>query len=413
MATAAGTTTPKRDLRGGDSPWAGSRSYPLKPAPVPKHGAYDVGIVGAGISGALAAASLIGLGLSVIILDRRGAALGSTSASTAMIQWEIDNSLTELCEKLGLRKAVHAYRASLRGVMELRRIALSLGVDCDWIDRTSLTVTGSAMGQRGLAAELKLRQKYGLPSQWLDGGSLKAIYGIDRTGALVSGFNAELHPVKLTRGLLSRAIGGGMELVAPADVAGISRARGGVRLTLANGHDIALGKLIMCTGYEMLPAIPTRRFNLISTWALATERLPQARLDQLLPGRPIVWEQADPYLYLRTTMDGRIVAGGEDADFVSPAKRDRLIGRKQAAIEKKLRAFLPGFDARIEYAWSGTFAESPTGLPSIGPVPGWPQVFATLGAGGNGITYSAVAASAARCWVEGGRHPDLSLFRFD
>ncbi len=349
----------------------------------------------------------------MVILDRRGAAMGSTAASTAMIQWEIDTPLSELADRLGGRRAVQSYQASLRGVLELRRLALSLGVDCDWTDRTALTVTGEAMGQRALAAELQLRQKHGLPSHWLRGKDLNAIYGIDRTAALLNGFNAELHPVKLTRGLLQRAIEDGAELVAPADVVDLQRLRGGLRLTLADGHEIGLRKLILCTGYETFPAIPKRRYDLISTWALATKRLPDALLDTLVPGRPIIWEQSKPYLYLRTTRDGRIVAGGEDADFASPARRDALIVRKRKAILRKLQAFLPAFDAGVEYAWAGTFAESPTGLPAIGPVPGLSDVFVTLGAGGNGITYSAVAAGMARAWVEGRRHPDMGLFRFD
>jgi glycine/D-amino acid oxidase-like deaminating enzyme len=41
-----------------------------------------------------------------------------------------------------------------------------------------------------------------------------------------------------------------------------------------------------------------------------------------------------------------------------------------------------------------------------------PRVFATLGAGGNGITFSAIAAGIAKEWVQGRRHKDLSLYRF-
>lgn len=396
MTAKNGTATPKRDLRSMGSPWLASKTYPLKPKRKPGSGSYDVAIIGAGVSGALAAASLIGLGKSVVILDRRGPALGSTAASTAMIQWEIDTSLSELAGRLNTRRAVRSYRASLRGVMDLRRTVMSLGLACDWIDRTALTVTGDTMGQRALAEELKLRQKHGLPSHWMEAEDLRAIYGIDRTAALVSGFNAELHPVKLTRGLLRRALTDGMELVAPVDVTAFHPRRGGVDLEISDGRELNAGKLILCTGYEAHPAIPRQRYNLISTWALATKRQPASRLDRLLPGRPILWEQSDPYLYLRTTSDGRIVAGGEDADFNSPGLRDRMIKSKRDAIMRKLKAFIPSIEAEIEYAWAGTFAESHTGLPAIGPVPGMPNVFATLGAGGNGITYSAVASAIDR-----------------
>jgi glycine/D-amino acid oxidase-like deaminating enzyme len=408
----AGMATPKRDLRSSGSPWLKDRTKPLTARRRPSRSHCDVAIVGAGVSGALAAAALIGAGQSVVILDRRGAAKGSTAASTAMIQWEIDQPLSALSRKLGARTAERAYQSSLRGVMALRRTVFALKVDCDWIDRTALTVSGDAMGQRALAAELKMRQKAGLPSLWMDGSDLTAMYGIERTAALVSGFNAELHPVKLTRGLLQRAIGTGMELVAPVEVMAMTPRRGGVELALSNGSEVRAGKVIACTGYEALPDIPKDRYNLISTWAIASAPMRPAQLDSLLPGRPIIWEQSDPYLYLRTTADGRLVAGGEDAQFNSPERRDGLIPKKMAAIRRKLKEFLPALDIRIAHAWAGTFADSPTGLPAIGPVPGLPNVFATLGAGGNGITFSAIAASIARDWVMGSRHPDLDLYRF-
>ena len=64
--------------------------------------------------------------------------------------------------------------------------------------------------------------------------------------------------------------------------------------------------------------------------------------DQLWPDRQIVWEASDPYLYLRTTADNRIIAGGEDEPFADEDARDRLIDAKSKIILRKLRMLLPG-----------------------------------------------------------------------
>lgn len=402
-------TTPKRDLRGGGSMWLAGRMPAVKSRARPARQRYDVAILGAGVSGALAAAALAGLGKSVVMLDRRGAALGSTSASTAMIQWEIDQPLRDLAERIGESRAVAAYRSSLRGVLALRSLILNRGIECDWSDRMALTVAGTSMGQRALADELSLRNRHGFPSYWIEGKDLRSAYGIDRTAALLNAANGELHPVKLARGLLAAAVGSGMELVAPADVTEIGQERGGVSLQLEGAREISASKVIVCAGYEVLPQVPRGRYRLISTWALATKPLDAVRL---LPARPLIWEQSDPYLYMRTTPDNRIVAGGEDAEFSSPARRDALIPAKARAIMRKLQAFLPDFDGEVDYAWAGTFADSPTGLPTIGVVPGMSNVFTTLGSGGNGITFSAIAAGIARHWVLGRRHPDAKLYDF-
>ena len=87
-----------------------------------------------------------------------------------------------------------------------------------------------------MAGELKLRQKHRLPSYWTSGHDLKAGYGIDRSAALLNAANGELHPVKLARGLMARAVSDGMELVTPADVQEIAAHRLNVRLVLDGEH---------------------------------------------------------------------------------------------------------------------------------------------------------------------------------
>ena len=56
----------------------------------------DIAIVGAGITGVLVADALVATGKRIVILDSRDVALGSTAATTALLQYEIDTPLTEL-----------------------------------------------------------------------------------------------------------------------------------------------------------------------------------------------------------------------------------------------------------------------------------------------------------------------------
>ena len=50
----------------------------------------DVVVIGGGITGALAAYTLVQEDVDVIVVDKRDIGWGSTSASTAMLQYEID-----------------------------------------------------------------------------------------------------------------------------------------------------------------------------------------------------------------------------------------------------------------------------------------------------------------------------------
>lgn len=52
----------------------------------------DVAVLGGGITGAFAAEALTAAGLDVVVLDKRDVGTGSTSASTALLQYKLDTS---------------------------------------------------------------------------------------------------------------------------------------------------------------------------------------------------------------------------------------------------------------------------------------------------------------------------------
>ena len=99
----------------------------------------DVAIVGAGITGSFAAEALARQGLSVVVVDRLMPGRGSTAASTAMLQWEIDRSLTELTELYGLDKAADIYRRSYAATADLCDYIQALGISCLFPDGPAST----------------------------------------------------------------------------------------------------------------------------------------------------------------------------------------------------------------------------------------------------------------------------------
>ena len=116
------------DLKSGSPFWmlknAQSRSIPALKA---DHRC-EVLIVGAGITAALIAHELVEAGHKVCLVDRRQVAWGSTSASTALLQYEIDVELQALAKTFGLEDAVLAYRpASGRARSGATRPPLSRG----------------------------------------------------------------------------------------------------------------------------------------------------------------------------------------------------------------------------------------------------------------------------------------------
>lgn len=65
----------------------------------------DVAIVGGGITGALIADRLTARGATVVVVDRRSIGEGSTAASTALLQYDVDQPLVQLARTVGIDRA--------------------------------------------------------------------------------------------------------------------------------------------------------------------------------------------------------------------------------------------------------------------------------------------------------------------
>jgi glycine/D-amino acid oxidase-like deaminating enzyme len=402
------SATVHRQLRAGTPVWlARGRRPVVRHAKHPGSIEPDVLVVGAGISGALIADALVTAGKSVAVLDRRGPLQGSTSASTALLQFEIDTPLSTLGRKIGREKAARAWWRSADGVEHLRARVLDLGLDCDFEERCSVYLPGDLLDMAGLKHEAELRRAAGLRSAMIGRKELKTLTGIARPGAILSYGTAEVNPVKLTAGLWRAAIARGVKIYAPVEVDDVACFRDHVRVKTKGGRAIRAGAVVFATGYELAKFIKPKGYKIASTWAYAT----RIQKENLWPSRCLIWEAADPYLYARTDAAGRIIVGGEDEEFADEPTRNRLLPEKIAAIEKKLAKLMPKVDATPAYAWCGSFGGSPTGLPLIGPVPRHANCYAVLGFGGNGITFSAIAAQMLQRTLCGLQDPDAELFR--
>ena len=108
---------------------------------------------------------------------------------------------------------------------------------------------------------------------------------------------------------------------------------------------ISAGHVVLATGYELAPFVPAKDHRILSTWAIATR--PQKR--RIWPHEALIWEASDPYLYMRSTRDGRVICGGEDEEFADERQRDALIADKvgDAVSQAEAAAAWPRHRARI------------------------------------------------------------------
>lgn len=400
MATAA------KDLRSGRPIWMG-RHAPRVPVERLKRDLHtDVLVIGAGVTGAMVADALAAEHVRVVIADRRGAAAGSTAASTALAQYEIDTPLIHLAKQIGQEKAVRAWRRSRLAVDTLAARLGQLRVP-DVQRRDSLYLAGNVLNARELRREGEARRAGGLAVRFLGRDMLFDEFGIRRQGALQSYGNLVLDPRKAALALLTAAQKNGAQLYAPVEIIAVKSHRDGVTAHTAGGFSITSRDLVYATGYEVPDAIPKTNHRITATWAIAT--VPQ-KPAQLWPGECCIWEAADPYLYIRTSREGRVICGGEDEDIADEERRNALLPRKAETLRRKLHRLLPRLNTKIDFRWTGTFGETRTGLPLIGGIPGKPHSWAALGYGGNGTTYAAIAADIIVGAIMGRPDADADLY---
>jgi glycine/D-amino acid oxidase-like deaminating enzyme len=367
----------------------------------------DVLIIGAGITGAMVADALTASGWKVALVDRRGPAKGSSTASTALVQYEVDTPLSKLSRMIGKRDAVRAFRRSRLAVDALAARLGELGVDLQ--RRDTLYLAGDVLDANGLKRECEVRHQAGLACRMVSRSELRDTYGIRAAAALMGYGDFTIDPRQATCALLNAARDSGAAIYAPVDVVDVDATRTRVLATTSTGRRIRARHLVFAAGYEFPKRVPQKGHRVISTWAIAT--VPQKR--RLWPGECMIWQSADPYLYLRTTTDGRVICGGEDEDFSDDERRDALIARKTKTIQRKLKRLMPGIDTRVDYAWAGSFGSSETGLPTIAQIPRMPRCWAALGYGGNGTTYSRIASEVIAGALNGRPDVDADLYGFN
>lgn len=371
----------------------------------------DVVVIGAGITGALIADELANHGHDVVVLDQRDAAWGSTSASTALLQYEIDTHMVDLAETYGEENALLAYRACADAIDMLADKASSLK-NVEFSRMESLYYASNKRHRKDIRREYELRQKHGFDVTWLDATDVQANYGFDAPCAILSTKAARVDPYQLAYGLLTGIERKGARVHDRSPVARILANERGVELHTTQGAVVRAKYLVMAAGYESQKFIEQRVAQNRSSYAFVTDPIAADTLGPL--ASTMVWESARPYLYMRTTSDNRLLIGGDDDNIDIAAKRDALVDRKARKLAAKVSKLFPQIPIEPAFAWGGTFAETKDGLPWFGAHEQHGQrVLFAMAYGGNGITYSMLGAGLLRALVERRSHPLAELFGFE
>lgn len=370
----------------------------------------EVLIIGGGITGSLIAHQMIKEGYTTILIDKRELCNGSTSATTSMLQYEIDIPLFELIGKIGKKGATESYRACSDAIDKIEKLSAEIKSDAGFKRKKSLYFASKKKDVKNLKKEFEARKNAGFNVKWMEADDVLKRFGFKNTyGGILSKQGASIDAFKFAHELFKVNIRKGLKVFDKTEMMKIEYYKGFNIATVDSGFQIKAKKIVYCIGYESKNLIKENFVDLKSTYAIVSE-VTLEKYKNL--ENTLVWNTDAPYMYMRTTDDDRLLIGGGDEDFSDAEKRDALLNRKEKEILKILKKIKPEYKFYTDFVWAGTFGETKDGLPYIGTHEKFKNSYFVLGFGGNGITFSVIGMEMVSLLMKGKKHSLSKYFKF-
>ncbi|MCL6602628.1 MAG: FAD-binding oxidoreductase [Paenibacillus sp.] len=395
------------NLISGHLPWSHTLPNPPTYEILQQDSYCDYLVVGAGMGGAAISYRLSQEGANTIIIDKRTVGGGSTHANTGLLQIANDKSLTSCMNTFGERAGVLFYSLCHGVLQDIHKLQNELDIDPRIVSRSSLLFASSSEDVPALREEYDNLRAHGFDTEFWEENKIASVYSFSKPAALYSQGDAETNPFRLVHGLVAKAHSRGVRVYENTEALRYEFNEDGVICHTKSGRIIAK-KVIFAMGYETQEMKKDRGALLINTYAIMTRPLKEFPKWH---EQSLIWETARPYLYFRTTHDGRIIAGGKDEALTDPQQREvRVLSQSQRLLSEIKNLFPDSEGVELEYSWGALFGTTHDGLPYIGPHPKYPHCYFIEGYGGNGTVYSMIAADLLTDTLAGKHRPELDLF---
>jgi glycine/D-amino acid oxidase-like deaminating enzyme len=350
-------------------------------------GRADVVVVGGGFTGLSAALALARRGASVTVLEA-GRVIGEASGRNGgHCSSGLAHDFGALAARLGVDKARDFHRAYSAAFHTVSDIVRDEGIACDFSVVGKLKLAAKPEHYDKLARACELLRGEGEPGvRMVEPAHIGEEVGSDKFyGGMLQTNSAQMHMGKFGVGLAQAAVRAGARVFEQAPVTRLERLPdGGFRVTSARGV-IEAGQVLLATGNSRTGPFSHFRRRMISvgSFIIATEPLPAALIQRLLPHRRNYVTSRIIGNYFRLSPDNRLVFGGRARFAMSNPRSDVKSGAVLRAAMEDMFPQLKGIG--IDYCWGGLVDMTADRLPRAGEHQG--MYFAT-GYSGHGVQMS-------------------------
>jgi glycine/D-amino acid oxidase-like deaminating enzyme len=325
----------------------------------------DVVVVGSGYTGLHGALQTARAGRHTLVLDAEEAGWGCSTRNGGQISTSVKPGYAELARRHGAERARAIVQEGQRSLAWFGEFVDAEKIDCDFGVVGRFHAAHNAVQFEKLA-QAALQQTPGLEVEAVvvPRAEQRAELGSDAyCGGVLYPRHASVDPARYHQGLLERVQGAGAQVAARCAVTRVERDGSVFRVESARGSVRARDVVIATNGYTgTLTPWLRRRVIPIGSYIIATEPLPPALMQRLMPKNRIVSDTRKVVFYYRASPDRRrILFGGR----VSVSETDPRVSGPllHADLVKLFPELAP---TRISHSWCGFVAYTFDELMHIG-----------------------------------------------
>lgn len=360
---------------------------------------FDVVIVGGGITGITTALQLQRSGLSCVVVEAHQLCFGTSGGTTAHLNNFFDTTYDQVKSSFGEEDAQLLAKAATRALELYRNNIETYSIDCGYAQKDGFVYAQDEAQEKELEKMLEASKQVGIDVSYTD----RIPVPFEFRKAIVYHEQAQIHPARYVYALAKAFEEAGGVILQDCSVSGFT---GDKDLEVETSKGTIRSKALIWATH-IPPGINLLHFRCAPyrSYAMAVTLKNGAYPDGL------AYDLYDPYHYFRTQeVDGKqyLIAGGEDHKTAHEENTEACFSRLEAFV-------LQHFDVEeVAFKWSSQYFEPADGLAYIGHLPGNPDnVFVATGFGGNGMTYSHIAAITLTELFVHGKSDYASLFSPD
>ncbi len=339
--------------------WKASASEQLNLDPLTESIKLDVAVVGAGYSGLSCALHLAEKGLNVAVLEANTIAYGGSGRNVGLVNAGLWMPPDEVEEKLGADAAGILYESLAQAPDLVFSLIEKYQIQCEATRNGTLHAAVGEAGVRQLEDRYLQLESRSAPVQILGKEMASSRIGSGFfSGALFDPRAGTIQPLSYALGLAKAAISQSVRIYEHTQVMQIKGDKGHWLLKCSTGASVIADKVVMATNAYPEHIFPDLKqsFVPIQYSQFASQPLPDALLQKILPNKEGLWDTCTVMSSLRLDQAGRLIFGGMGGAGLNT----RLLQWADKRVNQLFDS-LPKLD--WQYAWSGKIAFSDDHLP--------------------------------------------------